>query len=181
MSDLDGLINLIPIDDIAKKLGVDPSIAKAAVAVAVPAIVGGLANNAQSADGAKAITNAATHHATKSTDLDSIDTEDGAKIVGHVFGSKKDDVVKAAATQKAGGIDLGPIVQQLLPIIAPIVLAFLAQQLSGGGAKKAEPKAAAPAATGGDIGSILGGLLADPATQSVVGGLLGGLLGGSKK
>jgi hypothetical protein len=178
MSDLDGLINLIPIDDIAKKLGVDPSIAKAAVAVAVPAIIGGLANNAQSADGAKAITNAATHHADKSTDIDKIDTADGAKIVSHVFGSKKDEVVDAVA-KKSGGVDLGPIVQQLLPIIAPIVLAFLAQQLAGG-AKKAEPKAAAPAATGTDIGSILGGLLADPSTQSAVGGLLGGLLGGKK-
>jgi hypothetical protein len=178
MSDLDGLINLIPIDDIAKKLGIDPSVAKAAVAVAVPAIVGGLANNAPSADGAKAIENAATHHATKSTDLASIDTADGAKIVSHVFGAKKDEVVDAVA-KKSGGVDLGPIVQQLLPIIAPIVLAFLAQQLTG---KKTETKTAAPAtSTGGDIGSILGGLLADPSTQSVVGGLLGGLLGGSKK
>ena len=179
MSDLDGLINLIPIDDIAKKLGIDPSVAKAAVAVAVPAIVGGLSANAQSADGAKAIENAATHHATKSTDLDSIDTADGAKIVSHVFGSKKDEVVEAVASKKSGGVDLGPIVQQLLPIIAPIVLAYLAKQLAGG--TKTETKKAEPAApTGGDIGSILGGLLSDPAAQSVVGGLLGGLLGGKK-
>ena len=43
MDDLSGLINLIPIGDIAKKIGVDESVARAAVAVAVPAIVGGLA------------------------------------------------------------------------------------------------------------------------------------------
>lgn len=177
MSDLDGLINLIPIDDIAKKLNIDPSVAKAAVAVAVPAIVGGLANNAQSADGAKAITTAASHHATKSTDLDKIDTEDGAKIVSHVFGTKKDEVVNAVA-KKSGGVDLGPIVQQLLPIIAPIVLAYLAKQLSG--TKEAAPAAKPEASTGGDIGSILGGLLSDPSTQAAVGGLLGGLLGGKK-
>lgn len=178
MSDLDGLINLIPIDDIAKQLNIDPSVAKAAVAVAVPAIVGGLANNAKSEDGAKALTNAATHHAGKSTDLSKIDTEDGAKIVSHVFGNQKDDVVQAVAG-KSGGVDLGPIVQKLLPIIAPIVLAFLAQQLTGKKEEAAKP-AAAPAATGGDIGSILGGLLSDPSTQSMVGGLLGGLLGGKK-
>jgi hypothetical protein len=180
MSDLDGLINLIPIDDIAKKLGVDPSVAKAAVAIAVPAIVGGLAANAKSADGAKKLESVAVHHAGKSTDLSKIDTEDGAKIVSHVFGTKKDDVVSAAATQKAGGVDLGPIVQQLLPIIAPIVLAFLAQQLTGSKTAAPAPKEEPAAATGGDIGSILGGLLADPAAQSVVGGLLGGLLGGKK-
>ncbi|CAN5268766.1 DUF937 domain-containing protein [soil metagenome] len=177
MSDLDGLINSIPIDDIAKKLGVDPSVAKAAVAVAVPAIVGGLSANAQNADGAKSLETALGSHTGKSTDLSAIDTADGEKIVGHVFGAKKKEVVEAVA-QKSGGVDLGPIVQQLLPILAPIVLAFLAQQLSG---KKADSKpAAAPASTGGDIGSILGGLLSDPATQSVVGGLLGGLFGGKK-
>lgn len=178
MSDLSGLINLIPIDDIAKKLGIDPSVAKAAVAVAVPAIVGGLSANAQDASGAKSLEAALGSHAGKSTDLSKIDTADGAKIVSHVFGTKKDEVVDAVA-KKSGGVDLGPIVQQLLPIIAPIVLAFLAQQLTS---KKTETTAATPAAsTGGDIGSILGGLLADPATQSAVGGLLGGLLGGSKK
>lgn len=176
MSDLSGLINTIPIDDIAKKLNIDPSVAKAAVAVAVPAIVGGLSANAQDASGAKSLETALGSHVDKSTDLSNIDTTDGEKIVSHVFGAKKKEVVDAVA-QKSGGVDLGPIVQQLLPILAPIVLAFLAQQLTS---KKTDTKAAAPASTGGDIGSILGGLLSDPSTQQAIGGLLGGLFGGKK-
>jgi len=179
MSDLDGLINLIPIGDIAKKLGIDESVARTAVAVAVPAIVGGLAANAQGG-GAESLQNALNHHVDKPTDIDKVDTADGEKIVKNVFGSKTDDVV-AAVAQKAdakSGVDIGAIVQQLLPIIAPIVLAYLANQF----AKPKQETAAAPAAaSGGDIGWPLGGLLSNPQTQDVVGGLLGGLLGGGRK
>ena len=176
MSDLDGLINLIPIGDIAKKLGIDENVAKAAVAVAVPAIVGGLAANAKTDTGAQKLQAAVEHH-DKKVSVDDVDVEDGQKIVKHVFGAKADDVA-AAAGAKAGGPDIGAIVAQVLPIIAPIVLAFLANQLSG--QKKETPKAEEPA-TGGDLGSILGGLISSPQGQDIVGGLLGGLLGGGRK
>ncbi len=180
MSDLDGLINLIPIGDIAKKLGIDENVAKAAVAVAVPAIVGGLAANAKDAGGAKSLESALGQHAGKKvTSLDDVDVADGKKIVKHVFGAKADDVA-AAAGAKAGGPDIGAIVAQILPIVAPIVLAFLASQMSGG--KAAEPAKAEPAAaTGTDIGSILGGLIASPQGQDLISGALGGLLGGGRK
>lgn len=180
MPDLDGLINLIPIGDIAKKLGIDENVAKAAIAVAVPAIVGGIAANAKDKGGAQSLQNALNHHVDKPTDIDKIDTADGAKIVKNVFGSKTDDVVAAVATKAdaKGGVDIGAIVQQVLPIIAPIVLAFLASQFAS---KKTEGSPAAPAAKGSDLGSLIGGLLSNPQTQDMVGGLLGGLLGGGRK
>jgi len=181
MSDLDGLINLIPIGDIAKKLGIDENVAKAAVAVAVPAIVGGLAANAKSDTGAQKLQAAVEHHDKSVKSLDDVDVADGQKIVKHVFGAKADDVA-AAAGAKAGGPDIGAIVAQILPIIAPIVLAFLAQQMSKGGSTAAAPKAEEPApATGTDIGSILGGLLSSKQGQDIIGGALGGLLGGGTK
>lgn len=179
MSDLDGLINLIPIGDIAKKLGIDESVAKAAVAVAVPAIVGGLAANAKTDTGAKKLESALGHHTDKKITID--DTEDGEKIVKHVFGAKANDVA-AAAGEKAGGPDIGAIVAQVLPIIAPIVLAFVAKQFLGGKGEAAAPAAEeAPAANGGDIGSLLGGLLSSKEGQDLIGGALGGLLGGGTK
>jgi hypothetical protein len=180
MSDLDGLINNIPVADIAKKLGIDESVARTAIEVAVPAIVGGMAANAQSG-GAESLASAVQKHEGKSTKLADVDEADGKKIVKNVFGSNTDDVVKAVAAKadEKEGVDFGAIVQQILPIIAPIVLAFLASQMSGG-AKKEETKAAEPA-TGGDIGSILGGLISSPQGQDIVGGLLGGLLGGGRK
>jgi hypothetical protein len=180
MSDLDGLISLIPIGDIAKKLGIDEDVAKTAVSVAVPAIVGGLAANAQSG-GEKSLANAVSHHAGKSTKIDDIDEEDGKKIVKNVFGSNTDDVVAAVAAKadEKSGPDIGAIVQQILPIIAPIVLAYLASQM--GGKKEETTKAEEPAATGTDLGSILGGLISSQQGQDIVGGLLGGLLGGGRK
>ncbi len=176
MSDLDGLIKLIPIDDIAKKLGIDESVAKAAVAVAVPAIVGGLAANAKDEDGAKSLEKALGKHKNSSTSLKDVDAADGAKIVKHVFGDKQDKVVAAVAS-KSGGPDLGSIVAELLPIIAPIVLAYVAKQFLGG---KSEPAAEEPAESSGGIGDLLGGLLGSKEGQDIVGGLLGGLLGGNK-
>jgi hypothetical protein len=178
MSDLDGLINLIPIGDIAKKLGIDESVAKAAVAVAVPAIVGGLAANAKNEDGAKSLEKALGKHKNASTDLKDVDSADGAKIVKHVFGDKKDKVVAAVAS-KSGGPDIGAIVGEILPIIAPIVLAYLAKQFLGGGSEPAAKEAEAPESSGG-IGDLLGGLLSSKEGQDIVGGLLGGLLGGNK-
>jgi hypothetical protein len=177
MSDLDGLINLIPIGDIAKQLGIDESVAKAAIAVAVPAIVGGLAANAKDEDGAKSLEKALGKHKNASTDLKDVDSADGAKIVKHVFGDKQDKVVAAVAS-KSGGPDIGAIVAQILPIIAPIVLAYVAKQFLGGQSAATSEKADSPASSGGGIGDLLGGLLSSKEGQDVVGGLLGGLLGG---
>jgi hypothetical protein len=182
MSDLDGLINLIPIDDIAKKLGIDPSVARSAVEVAVPAIVGGMAANAQ-AGGASSLEKALDKHAGSSTKLSDVDEEDGKKIVKNVFGSSTDDVVKAVAAKadEKSGVDFGAIVQQILPIIAPIILAYLANQFASGKSSETTKKAEEPATSGGDIGSILGGLLGSQQGQDIVGGLRGGLLGGGRK
>jgi hypothetical protein len=185
MPDLDGLIDLIPIDDIAKKLGVDPSVAESAVKVALPTIVSGLAANAQDSGGAKSIESALANHAPAKgkVDVSQIDTADGEKIISHVFGAKKNDVVAAVAKKSDNATQ--EIVAQILPIIAPIVLSWLASQFfnqktAATPAPKAAPKAA-PAAAGGGIGEILGGLLSSSQGQEIIGGVLGGLLGGGTK
>ncbi|MDO9590487.1 MAG: DUF937 domain-containing protein [Microcella sp.] len=189
MNDLSGLINLIPIGDIAKKLGVDESVARAAVAVAVPAIVGGLAANAKDDKGAQSLEKALGHHKGRAPKkLEEIDEEDGEKIVSHVFGAKKNDVAKAAAAKaevnaasKAGGPDIGAIVAQVLPIIAPIVLAFVANQFMGGKTEAAPEPAAAPASGGNPLADMLGGLISSPQGQEMISGALSGLLGGGRR
>jgi hypothetical protein len=178
MSDLDGLISQIPIGDIAKKLGIDEKTAREAVAVAVPAIVGGMNANAQ-AGGAKSLEKALVKHAGRPVDIDTIDEEDGKKIVNNVFGNKKTEVVSAVS--KPSGTDLSDIVAKVLPIIAPIVLAYLANQFLGGKKNEQAKPQAKPAAPSGGIGDLLGGLLGSQQGQDIVGGLLGGLLGGGKK
>lgn len=173
MAELDGLIELIPIDQIATKLGIDEKQAKAAVKTALPAIVAGLSANASSADGAASLEKALGKHTTKSTKLDDVDEEDGKKIVSHVFGSKKEAVEEAAA----GKADVTKeIIAKILPIVAPIVLAWLAQKFLGG--DKTESKASAKEESSGGIGDILGQLAGSKEGQDMLGGLLGGLLGG---
>lgn len=181
MSDFDGLIDLIPIGDIATKLGIPPAVAEMAVKAAVPAIVGGLAANAQTPEGAKSIEKALTRHVGLSPKAQArADAEDGKKIVNNVFGAKTEQVT-AAVAEKAGGGATQDIIAKVLPIVAPIILSYVASKVLGGKTEAPSTADAAPAASGGGIGDILGGLMGSQAGQDMIGGVLGGLLGGGKK
>jgi len=184
-SDLDGLLDLIPIGDIAKQFGISEDVAEAAVKQVIPAIVGGMAANAKDAGGAKSLEKALTKHATKSSSgkkLADVDTADGEKIVNNVFGVKKNEVAAAVASNSKAGDVTKELIAQLLPIVAPIVIAFLAKQFLGQQAAPAEAaKPAAKEESSGGIGDLLGGLLGSSQGQEIVGSVLGGLLGGGKK
>jgi hypothetical protein len=177
MAELDGLMDMIPIGEIAKKLGIDEKAAKSAVSTVLPTIVAGLSANASDSEGAAKLEKTLTKHTEKSTKIDDIDEEDGKKIVNHVFGSKKAAVEEAAADKANVTSD---IIAKILPIVAPIVLAWLAQKFLGGSSEKTETKSATPAESSGGIGDILGGLVGSKEGQDMLGGLLGGLLGGKK-
>lgn len=87
--------------------------------------------------------------------VDDVDQQAGNAVVASLFGDNNaDDVAAKLAGAGAGNSDL---IKQLLPILTPIVLAFVAKKLTGGGAAAAP--AEAPAASGGGIGDILGNIL----------------------
>lgn len=184
MSDLDALMKIIPTGDIAKQLGIPESVADAAVQQVLPGLVSGLAANAQSSQGKASLEKAVVHHkgkAIKSTgkaSLKDVDTKDGEKIVGHVFGGKTDQVAVALAGNSKAADVTGDIIKQVLPIVAPIVLSWLASQFLGGGAKAEAPAPKEEPASSGGIGDVLGGLLSSKQGQDMLGGVLGGLLGG---
>ena len=176
MAGLDDLYAQIPIADIARKLGVDQGQVNDAVHTLVPTLVGGLQHNADS-DRATAgtIEAAATKHAASGlldggVTVDDVDKADGDKIVAKIFGGNDSATVASAlGNAGAGGNNL---IQQLLPILAPIVLAYIGKQVSGGG-------------TSGGLGDILGSILGggkSPAGQgdNPLGGILGSVLGGGK-
>lgn len=183
MSDFEGLLEQIPVGDIAKQLGVPESVAEAAVKQAIPAIIGGMAANAKDTDGAKSLEKALAHHTSKSgkkVAVKDIDTADGEKIVNNVFGAKKNDVVAAVASS-GGGDATKELIAKLLPIIAPIVIAFVAKQFLGGKEEAPAASTKTESSSGGGIGDLLGGLLGSSQGQEIVGSVLGGLLGGGKK
>jgi hypothetical protein len=184
MAELDGLLDLIPVGDIAKQLGIPEEVAESAVKTAIPAILGGMAANAKDGKGAKSLEGALKKHAGKSpkakAQVAAIDTADGEKIVNNVFGAQKNDVVAAVASASAGDVTKD-IIAKVLPIIAPIVISWVASQFLDKKAEEAEPAAATDEAPDNGIGDLLGGLLGSKEGQEIVGSVLGGLLGGGKK
>ena len=133
--------------------------------------------------GAASLESALQSHADTSllddgVDISKVDTADGQKIVSNIFGGNTDQV--ASALGGVGGGGGNDLVKQLLPILAPIVLAYLAKQFTGGGAG-----AQTQASGGGGLGDLLGGILGGGGNSGGgnsgggIGGALGGILGGS--
>lgn len=184
--DLDELRSSLPIDQIASQLGEDPDAVRQAVAVALPALLGGLQANAQDPGGEASLAQAVGQHdaavATEPIDLADVDAADGERITAHIFGAQHDQVVQQLG---ATGVS-SSLVQKLLPLLAPIVLSYLAKQMGAKGGA---------AAGGGVLGSILSSVLAGAAQGAggssrsstsgglggVLGDLLGGLLGGGRR
>lgn len=178
MAGLDDILKMLPIDQIASKLGVDADTAQAAIQQGGGAILSGLQKNASTPEGSAAIEAALGKHADKAapTSVDDVDTTDGEKILGHVFGGKEQEVAQSLTKDsKTAGIDFS----KLLPVLAPIVMGMLANH--GTAQAKEQP---ANAGGGLDIGGLLGNLLGGGSNSGGggldIGGILGGLLGGKK-
>lgn len=174
MNDFDELLTQIPVADIARRIGVDQDVAADAIRQVVPGLVGGMQANA-TGGGAASLERALQQHSgtPRLRSADEIDTADGTKIVRHVFGENTDRVAAKLADASPQADVTQTIIQQILPIVAPIVLAWLANRFLGGGQQQS------PSADGG-LGDLLGGLLGGgSAGSSSSGGVdLGGLLGG---
>lgn len=171
MSALNDILNALPINQLASQLGEDPQQVEQAAVPAVTSILGGLTQNAQDPQGELSLAEALNQHADsplQSADqvpLDRVDTADGEKILGHVFGNQTDGVAQALSSQAGVSNDL---VKKLLPVLAPIVLSYLAKQLRGGNA-----------AAGDVLGQVLGGAgqQAGGANTGMLGGVLSQVLG----
>ena len=136
MTELHDILRQIPVDQIAGLLGTDRQTAQAAVEAAVPTLLAGMQNNAQASDGAASLESALGQHQDGllegGVDVSQVDTADGEKIVSHVFGGQQDQVAsQLAGTSQLGGVG-GDLIKKLLPILAPIVMSYLANKVLGG-------------------------------------------------
>jgi hypothetical protein len=183
MASIDDLISQLPMSHIAEMLGVDEDTAANATRTAVPALVQGMQANAADDERAASLANAIAQHAKAlsgrdaAPDLDAVDTDDGEKIVQHVFGDNEEQVVN-----QLGGLGGGSdMIKKLLPVLAPIVMGFLAKQFSNRGDSGSSAGASSASlqqeGSGGGIDDVLGGLLGGGGGG--LGDMLGGLLGGS--
>lgn len=164
MAQYDDLMSKLDMSQLAQRVGAGEAETREAVERALPALFGGMQLNAQQPQGAQSLMQALGQHqddlADGPVDVERVDAEDGQKIVSHVFGDQRETVVNQLGG--FGGGQGSGIIAKLLPILAPIVMSYLAKKMGGSGAPTQ-----AGAAPGGQ-----GGL------DSVLGDLLGGMFGG---
>jgi hypothetical protein len=126
MSGLEDLLSQIPTSDIASKIGVDEAEVNQAVQLLVPVLVGGLSENAQDPEHASKIESAADSHAgllDGGVNVDQVDQNEGQQAIARIFGGN--DASQVASALAGGGGGNSALLKQLLPILAPIVLAYI--------------------------------------------------------
>jgi hypothetical protein len=180
MSYVDEISQILPLDQLAAQTGADAGQVQQAIGMLLPALVGGMQANVQDPAAAMSLLNALAQHNTGLADgpidVNAIDVNEGLAIAQHVFGSNTDAVVNQLSGASGAGSSL---LKKLLPILAPIVLAYLAKKLGSGdnGAigdlLSQVLKGAAQGSGGSTSGSSAGG--------DILGDLLGGLLGGGTR
>lgn len=182
-SALDNILGSLPTDQIAQRLGISSDAAQPIISEAVETLLGGLNANSKDKAGAASLAEALTQHSGDLLDggvnLADVNEEDGKSIVSNIFGDNTDSVIATLGSKGAAGDS--SLVSQLLPMLSPIVMSYLAKQVLGGGKGNS-----AQGNSAGGIGDLLGSLLGSGGSNSKssgggIGDLLGGILGGGGK
>lgn len=124
------------LEGLTRQLGADQGTTMSAISAALPMIVGAMAKNASSQDGAASLANALEKDhdggiLDNLTDfLGSSDNGPGGAILGHVFGNKRTGV--EAGLSQMTGLNTGQA-GNLLENLAPIVMGQLARQKKSNG------------------------------------------------
>ena len=115
------------IQQMSGALGADPSATSNAVSLALPALLGGLSQNAARPEGAAALDSALQEHDGSILDnlgglLGGGGGGIGGAILGHIFGNKRGSVEQGVG--RASGLDAAQVAQ-LMAMLAPIVMGVL--------------------------------------------------------
>nr|WP_299172946.1 DUF937 domain-containing protein [uncultured Allomuricauda sp.] len=138
------------------------------LSMAMPLLMGAMKKNASTSNGAEGLMNALSskHDGSILDDLgglfgggvDKGVMDDGAGILGHVFGAKQPQVENALSSKS--GIDAGAI-SQILKIAAPILLGYLGKQTR-------QQNVSSPDALTGLLGGLMGGGSSANKQQSLI-------------
>lgn len=159
------------VQQVSQQLGLDQNQATQAVSAALPLLMGALGSNASQPQGAQSLLNALQKdHLGGGSGGGGFDlggilgavlgggggaATNGAGILGHVFGGQTDQAAQVLGNKT--GLDSGRA-GQLLAILAPIVMSFLAQRFAQQGNANELGQALgaeAPPAAAGGIGGLL--------------------------
>ena len=187
MAGLDDLFNQIPVAEIASKLGADQGEVTQAIQTLVPTLLGSLQENVQADDidstelESAVVAEGESDLLTGGVSVDQIDEGQGNQLIASLFGGNDtNQVASALAGAGAGG---GDLIKRLLPMLAPIVLAYVGKQFAQ--KNSAGAGAGAQAAPGGGLGDVLGSILGGAggggaAGNNPLGSILGSVLGGGQ-
>ena len=156
------------IQQLSGALGADPAATSSAVSLALPALVGGLAQNAAQPQGAAALDNALNQHDGSILDnlggmlggggagggnaLGGI----GGAILGHIFGAKRGPVEEGVG--RSSGLDAAQVAQ-LMAMLAPIVMGVLGRMKQSKGLDANRlPEVLGSGSQGGGLDDVLGSL-----------------------
>ncbi len=183
MSATDEILAGIDPQQLAAALGTDEATAMNAAKAAIPTLIGSLQANATSTEGSQGLLNALGQHAGgfgDTIDLDQVDTADGQRIVAHALA---DDPQRLQAVSGLGG----DLLSKLLPLLAPIVMSYLARKLGMGGSDPqlggSGQDGSGQGGSGNILGDLLGGIFGGAGGAAAGGGLgdiLGQILGGGQ-
>ena len=155
------------VGQISQQVGAEPSIVNTAIQAALPMILGGLANNAATPQGAESLNSALDrdHDGGLLGNLGGLGSlifggqqaeptppqADGGGILGHIFGNNQGQVAQEVSNKS--GLSLSQVAP-ILMMLAPIVMSYLGRQKQQQG-------------VGADgLGGLLGGLLGGGASQA---------------
>jgi len=158
---------------ISQRLGVNPGMAKTAIAAAVPMIMAGMARHASQPDGAAAIQTAAESHQDVVDNVGGMlqagPPADTGGLLDRILGKHTETV--QTGVQQASGLD-SEKTRKLLMMLSPIVLGVLARKHFGG------QQQGAPAKISDTLQQESQNAQRQAATKAPgVGGMLGQILG----
>lgn len=151
------------INGTSQQLGQDKNKTASALNAALPLILGAMKNNVKTEQGANGLLSALGNEKHSGGILDNLGSilggggidddvlQDGAGILGHVFGGKEQNV--AGAVSKSSGIDMGSAMQ-ILKVAAPVIMGMLGKQARQQNVTNQN-----------GIGDLLGGLLGGQGQQ----------------
>ena len=180
MAGVDDLMNQIPVADIASKLGADQGQVSEAIAALVPTLLGTLQENVVADDidstelEAVVVAEGESDLLVGGVNVEQLDENQGSQIVASLFGGN--DTNQVASALSGAGAPGGDLIKRLLPMLAPIVLAYVGKQFSQSNSGQAQ------AAPGGGMADILGSILGggQGGGNNALGSILGGMLGGGQ-
>jgi hypothetical protein len=178
------------VSQISEAIGADEATTSNAIQTALPMLLGGLSNNAQSEGGAASLLNALNkdHDGSILDNLGPLIANaaggSGAGILGHILGGRQPQVEQGISA--ASGLDMGKVAP-LLMMLAPMVMGALGrtnQQQGGldiGSLAGLLGGASQQASAGNPLMGMLGGLLDRDGDGSAVDDILGMVMGAMRK